>query len=31
MLQAKERKNNGSAVIEATLLIPIFLGIVFFK
>lgn len=30
MLQTKERKNNGSAVIEATLLIPIFLGIVFF-
>ncbi len=30
MLQAKERKNKGSAVIEATLLIPIFLGIVYF-
>lgn len=30
MLQAKGRKNKGSAVIEATLLIPVILGIVYF-
>lgn len=30
MLQAKGRKNKGSAVIEVTLLIPVFLGIVYF-
>lgn len=30
MLQTKGRKNRGSAVMEATLLMPVFLGIVYF-